>query len=53
VFVRVWPYWETMMKFGRLGVGAKILAFDEARKKGWTVISMKNDWKKVFAFDAN
>jgi hypothetical protein len=25
--------------------------YDEAKKKGWTVISMKNDWKKIFAFD--
>ena len=25
--------------------------FDEAKKDGWTVISMKNDWKKIFAFD--
>ena len=25
--------------------------YDEAKKKGWTVISMKNDWKEVFAFD--
>jgi phosphoglycolate phosphatase-like HAD superfamily hydrolase len=25
--------------------------YDEAKKKDWTVISMKNDWKKVFAFD--
>lgn len=25
--------------------------FDEAKKKGWTVISMKNDWKRIFAFD--
>jgi phosphoglycolate phosphatase-like HAD superfamily hydrolase len=24
---------------------------DEAKKKGWTVISMKNDWKRVFAFN--
>jgi phosphoserine phosphatase len=24
--------------------------YDEAKKKGWTVISMKNDWKKIFAF---
>jgi phosphoglycolate phosphatase-like HAD superfamily hydrolase len=23
----------------------------EARKNGWTIISMKNDWKKVFAFE--
>ena len=25
--------------------------YDEAKQKGWTVISMKNDWKKIFAFD--
>ena len=22
--------------------------YDEAKKKNWTVISMKNDWKKIF-----
>jgi phosphoglycolate phosphatase-like HAD superfamily hydrolase len=25
--------------------------YDEAKSKGWTVISMKNDWKRIFAFD--
>jgi phosphoglycolate phosphatase-like HAD superfamily hydrolase len=25
--------------------------YDEATKNGWTVISMKNDWKKIFAFE--
>jgi phosphoglycolate phosphatase-like HAD superfamily hydrolase len=25
--------------------------FDEAKKNGWIVISMKNDWKRVFAFE--
>jgi hypothetical protein len=25
--------------------------YDEAKKDGWTVISMKNDWKHIFAFD--
>ena len=25
--------------------------YDEAKKKHWTVISMKNDWKKIFAFE--
>jgi len=25
--------------------------YDESRKKGWTVISMKNDWRRIFAFD--
>ncbi|TAI64930.1 HAD family hydrolase [Bradyrhizobium sp. Leo170] len=25
--------------------------YDEAKKDGWTVISMKNDWKRVFPFE--
>jgi phosphoglycolate phosphatase-like HAD superfamily hydrolase len=25
--------------------------YDEAKKDGWTVISMKSDWKRIFAFD--
>ena len=25
--------------------------YDEAKKQGWIVISMKDDWKKIFAFD--
>jgi hypothetical protein len=25
--------------------------YDEAKSKGWTVISMKNDWKHIFAFE--
>jgi phosphoserine phosphatase len=24
--------------------------YDEAKRRGWTVISMKNDWKRIFAF---
>jgi hypothetical protein len=24
---------------------------DEAKKDGWVVISMKNDWKRIFTFD--
>src|SRR6266536_1698673 len=33
-------------------VGAFTQAFyDEAKKDGWTVISMKDDWKKIFAFE--
>jgi hypothetical protein len=26
--------------------------FDEAKEDGWTVISMKNDWKRIFAFES-
>ncbi|HTO56134.1 MAG TPA: HAD family hydrolase, partial [Pseudomonadales bacterium] len=25
--------------------------YDEAKAKGWTVVSMKDDWKKIFAFE--
>jgi hypothetical protein len=25
--------------------------YDEATKQGWVVISMKNDWKRIFAFE--
>ncbi len=25
--------------------------YDEAKKKGWTVISMKGDWKRIFSFE--
>jgi hypothetical protein len=25
--------------------------YDEAKKQRWTVISMKNDWKRIFAFE--
>jgi phosphoserine phosphatase len=25
--------------------------YDEAKAKGWTVVSMKNDWKRIFQFD--
>jgi hypothetical protein len=36
--------------------GTKVGAFtqalyDEAKKQGWVVISMKNDWKRIFAFE--
>ena len=26
--------------------------FEEAKKDGWTIISMKNDWKRVFGFES-
>jgi phosphoglycolate phosphatase-like HAD superfamily hydrolase len=33
-------------------IGAFTPALDaEAKKNGWTVISMKNDWKRIFSFD--
>jgi hypothetical protein len=35
----------------KLGAFTQALA-DEAKAKSWTVISMKNDWKRLFAFDS-
>jgi hypothetical protein len=26
--------------------------YDEAQKDGWVVISMKNDWKRIFGFES-
>jgi phosphoglycolate phosphatase-like HAD superfamily hydrolase len=34
----------------KLGTFTQAL-FDEAKKSGWTVISMKTDWKRIFAFE--
>jgi phosphoglycolate phosphatase-like HAD superfamily hydrolase len=34
----------------RVGTFTQAL-YDEAKKDGWTVISMKNDWTRIFAFD--
>jgi phosphoglycolate phosphatase-like HAD superfamily hydrolase len=34
----------------RVGTFTQAL-FDQAKKQGWTVTSMKNDWKRIFAFE--
>jgi len=34
----------------RVGTFTQAL-YDEAQKQGWTVISIKNDWKRIFAFE--
>jgi len=34
----------------RIGTFTQAL-YDEAMKNGWTVISMKKDWKRIFAFE--
>jgi phosphoserine phosphatase len=43
---REWAY-DRASKVGRLDK-----ALDEAAARGWTVIDMKRDWRRVFAFDA-
>jgi phosphoglycolate phosphatase-like HAD superfamily hydrolase len=42
---REWAYDRTSH------IGKFDKALDEATTKGWTVVDMKNDWKKVFAFE--
>ena len=34
----------------RVGTFTQAL-YDEAGNSGWTVISMKNDWKRIFSFE--
>ena len=43
--VREWAY-DRASSIGRLDKG-----LDQAKAKGWTVVDMKNDWKRVFAFE--
>ena len=43
--VREWAY-DRKSSIGKLDLG-----LDEAPKLGWTVVSMKDDWKKIFAFE--
>jgi phosphoserine phosphatase len=42
---REWAY-DRKSPIGKLDKG-----LDEARAKGWTVVDMKQDWKRVFSFD--
>ena len=34
----------------KVGAFTQVL-YDEAKNKGWSVVSMRNDWKRIFAFD--
>ena len=42
---REWAY-DRNSQVGRLDK-----AWDEAVKRGWTVVSMKNDWKVIYPFE--
>ena len=44
---REWAY-DRKSSIGKLDK-----AWDEAVAKGWTVVSMKDDWKRVFAFETD
>jgi hypothetical protein len=42
-----WPQGLPDTKVGNLPQAL----YDEAKKDGWVVISMTDDWKRIFAFD--
>jgi phosphoglycolate phosphatase-like HAD superfamily hydrolase len=42
---REWAY-DRQSSIGHFDKG-----LDEAKAKGWTIVSMKEDWKKIFAFE--
>jgi phosphoglycolate phosphatase-like HAD superfamily hydrolase len=44
---REWAY-DRKSSIGRLDKG-----LDEAKTRGWTIVSMKDDWKRIFAFERN
>ena len=46
--VRLWPGEGTA---GHQGRHLHAALYDQATKQGWIVISMKDDWKKIFAFE--
>jgi phosphoglycolate phosphatase-like HAD superfamily hydrolase len=37
--------------FGNSSIGRLDKALDEAQAKGWTIVDMRKDWKRVFAFE--
>jgi len=43
--IREWAYDRNS------SVGKLDKALDEANAKGWTVVDMKNDWRRVFPFE--
>jgi hypothetical protein len=42
--IREWAYDRNS------SVGKLDKAFDEAKAMGWTVVDMKNDWRRIFPF---
>ena len=49
VAAREYAYW-TSGRAARVGTFTQTLD-NEAKAKGWIVISMKNDWNRIFSFE--
>ena len=43
--IREWAYDRNS------SVGKLYKAADEAKARGWTIVDMKNDWRRVFPFE--
>ncbi len=43
---------EREWAYEKIKVGTLDKALDEAKVKGWTIVSMKDDWKSIFPFEA-
>jgi len=51
-FLRLWYAYGPAKGLPDVGMGAfPQNYYDLAIKNGWIVVSMKNDWNRVFAFD--
>ena len=51
LILKAWWRLEEALSLSETKVGAFTQAlYDQAKKQAWTVISMKNDWKRIFAF---
>jgi hypothetical protein len=37
----------------RAGLARLSRGLDEGKSRGWTMVSVKNDWKRVFPFDVD
>jgi phosphoglycolate phosphatase-like HAD superfamily hydrolase len=43
---------EREWAYDKIAIGSLDKALGEAKARGWTVVSMKDDWKRVFPFDS-
>jgi phosphoglycolate phosphatase-like HAD superfamily hydrolase len=42
---------EREWAYDKMAIGSLDKALEEAKARGWTVVSLKDDWKRIFPFD--